>query len=579
LPNVPGSPQAVQSADSGFRPDVNGFSFRNYGDEIPTVGLTPAEMQRMFGESVIASKAGADLIIKHPAKRWMTEANKAMANGHCEGMAVLSELIYYKKVNPQTLGGSKAAELSLRDERVQKEIAYWWTTQVTSPGGVRKVHDSPNAVLDALMDAHRNGRNATEWWVLGIFKPDGTGGHTISPIAAMDFGNGTGRIEVYDNNFPSDIRAIEIDRVNNSWKYHASVNPSEISELYTGNASTQNLEAVSISARLGLQRCDFCDSLPGGMGTTPVEEYLQIWQDGEANLLISDETGRRIGYLETGEFINEIPGAEVKYFKFAEKKKTPLYILPAIGTFTIAINGLWLTEESFMGVMMIGPGSELGVQRIPVGPGSRDYVDVIKVGEMYRLKYRSNHDGSPEFILGADSEEGGYEFSVSGVKVEEDGSISANLDMKGGQFSLDAGDKTDPAGFQVAMSRIDQNGEQLFSGSSSAVEANGGIIMDFGSWQGDGSMPVQIINRNDGTITDDRMTNNHEFGYSSANPTIENALNPSGGLGEPSGLSGNTQPPSGQPGAGTYPDNGGIQGSILLPRLSGQDEITWNPES
>ena len=87
--NISGQPQTINATDSGFRPDINGFSFQNYGSDIPTVGLTPKDMQRMFGDKVIASNAGGKIILTPPANRWMIEANNAMADGHCEGMAVL----------------------------------------------------------------------------------------------------------------------------------------------------------------------------------------------------------------------------------------------------------------------------------------------------------------------------------------------------------------------------------------------------------------------------------------------------------------------------------------------------------
>src|SRR5512133_435905 len=50
--------------DTGFRPEVDGFAYQNYGDvgQTPTgetfdvVNLTPIEMRRMFGDEVCASK-------------------------------------------------------------------------------------------------------------------------------------------------------------------------------------------------------------------------------------------------------------------------------------------------------------------------------------------------------------------------------------------------------------------------------------------------------------------------------------------------------------------------------------------
>lgn len=577
--NTSGQYQAVHAEDSGFRPEVNGFSFENYGNDIPTVGLTPAELQRMFGDNVIASRADGKIILTPPANRWMIEANNAMANGHCEGMAVLSELIYYNRVDPLMLGGKKAMELSIEDKMLQKEIAYWWTTQVTSPGGSKNVHDSPNAVFDTLMSQFKDGPKAAEWWVLCLSKPDGTDGHTITPIAVEDFGNGTAKIKVYDNNFPNEIRAIEIDRSNNTWKYYASVNPNEPSALYTGNASTENLEVVSISPRLGKQRCDFCDNSLDGTYALSGEGYIQVWQDGKANLLITDKLGRRIGYLEPDKFINEIPNAEVKRFKFgAVRKSAPLYILPAGGNFTVEINGRGLTEDGFLGVMMIGPGSEMGVQRTLLGPGDRDYMDVIKVGGQYQLRYRSNRAKAIDLIVGMASDKGNYEFEVEGAKVEPNGRVGANLDSDKGNFIFDTNGNSHPGQFQVTMRRIDPiAGEQVFSNEATVLNPNDAVVMNFANWQGEGSnMPIQIINGNGGTTTRD-LTNNQDIGYSPSSSMVssETSSSDSGNIVVPPSLPSDAQIAT-TPTAPTV-DEGDVMGSpFTRPLIEGQDPITIN---
>ena len=109
--NSSGQPGSNEMDDGGFRPDINGFSFQNYGDDPSIVDLTPVEMQRMFGDKVCASTADGKCVLTYPAKRWMDEAIKAMGYGHCEGIAVLSDLIYYNQVNPSKFGGNNTIEL------------------------------------------------------------------------------------------------------------------------------------------------------------------------------------------------------------------------------------------------------------------------------------------------------------------------------------------------------------------------------------------------------------------------------------------------------------------------------------
>ena len=338
----------LTTANSGFHPDINGFNFENYGGGFPAINLTPIEMQRMFGDRVIESKTVDDkIILTHPARRWMDEANKAIEGGHCEGMAVLSALIYYNKTSPIRFGGSVAGDLHIEDDLLQREIAYWWATQVTTPGGSIRVNDSPNAVFDTLAETFKEGLKAKEWWVMGLYLPDGSGGHSVTPYAVEDMGNGTAKIWIYDNNIPKAKRAIEIDRRANTWKYLASISPDEPSELYVGNASTRSLEIVSTSSRLGLQNCDFCNrgnssSINVTKGALLSLNRSQIWLDGIKYILVNDSYGRRFGFLSSGDFVNEIPGAEKIDLMFqmtGNIDHRAVYIVPANQDISIQVVG------------------------------------------------------------------------------------------------------------------------------------------------------------------------------------------------------------------------------------------------
>jgi hypothetical protein len=78
----------VTSADSGFRPEITGFTSKIM-EEIRGRGLTPEEIQIMFGDQVCVGDVPAPNTWR---RRWMEEANEAMNGSHCDGMAVLSLL-------------------------------------------------------------------------------------------------------------------------------------------------------------------------------------------------------------------------------------------------------------------------------------------------------------------------------------------------------------------------------------------------------------------------------------------------------------------------------------------------------
>ena len=92
-------------ADLGFRPDVDGFSFSNYAGEKGYEGLTPEDLRRMVGKDVCASQPKGNCILTPTWTYWMEMANSMSDGGHCQGMAVLSLLLYEKLIDVNDFGG------------------------------------------------------------------------------------------------------------------------------------------------------------------------------------------------------------------------------------------------------------------------------------------------------------------------------------------------------------------------------------------------------------------------------------------------------------------------------------------
>ncbi len=390
-----GDTPAAGAADSGFRPEVNGFNFENYGGESDIANLSPAEMQRMFGDQVCANQADG-CTLTPPARQWMEQMIECMSGGHCEGMAVLSSLMYFDQISASNFGGNSANDLALiGNEPLQHEIAYWWVTQSTWPGGFSKVNESPSVVLDALISTFNEGKSASEWWAVGIYKRDFTGGHAITPYAVEDKGNDIFHIFVYDNNYPDQSRSIEVNREANTWSYEASTNPSVEADLYEGDAETHTLEVVAISPRLATQEGDFAqaylmDNRNIGLASPLLEsqDVVEIWLDGEADLLITTADGKRIGWLEDGSFVNEIDGAKSTDLKFGvdvwDINEEPVYLIPSnIEFFTIRVDGSRLEEPAAAEVTLIGPGYDMVVEELWLEPGEFDEMEIATLGPQH----------------------------------------------------------------------------------------------------------------------------------------------------------------------------------------------------
>jgi hypothetical protein len=508
-------PPANGAADSGFRPEVDGFSFENYGGEDYIVNLTAVEMQRMFGDQACANQTNG-CTLTPPARQWMEQMNEGMSGGHCEGMAVLSSLMYYDKVEPGDFGGSITNELDLGNEALQREIAYWWVTQATWPGGYEKVNESPSAVLDTMINAFADGKDASEWWALGIYKRDYSGGHAITPYAVEDQGNGLYHVFVYDNNYPNETRIMEINRDDETWSYEASTNPDVEADLYEGDIDTQTLEVVAISPRLQEQEGDFSEASAPNTGhystaklapTNP--DVIQVWLDGETNLLITTEDGRRIGWLDDGTFVNEIQGADSANLRFGidvwEIDEEPVYLLPTdIEAFTVTVDGSQLEEASPAEVTIIGPGYTIVIEELWLDPGEADNIEIQTLGpQYYGMTYSSDYSDSPDIVFGIETEDADYEFIVRGTDLEPGGAFNVELDYPNGDFILNTTGQEEYGIYQLLILRIDDEGEHVFGHNEIELLPNDTMYANFLDWEGEGStLYLDFDYESDGTLDD-----------------------------------------------------------------------------
>jgi hypothetical protein len=500
--------EGAEINDSGFRPNIDGFSFQNYAEDPVTVDLTSAELQRMFGDKVCASTAGGKCTLTYPAERWMDQAVSAMKSGHCEGIAVLSSLLYYNKTSPGLFGGNSVINLSLQDVLLQREIGYWWTTQVTSPGGSKKVLESPQVVLETLASAFGNGSGSGEMWVMGIYLPDGSGGHAITPYAVEDLGNGTARILVYDNNWPKDSRFIEVDTLTNSWRYQASSNPDEPNSLYSGNASTRNLEIVSLSSRLGQQQCDFCGKESGAANESAAgsTKNIQIWQSGKARALVTDENGQRVGLLESGQLVNEIPGAEIRNLKFGPvgmgSAHPPVILLPlalindshlAIEISSTANN----SQKNQADTAIIAPGFALASSVPDLGRGLNQSMDLFSEGEAYNVSIGANRQLSPTISIDTDYQR----ITLSGLKIDPSGRINISMDPALGAFSMSTLGNLKPGTLELLMTTLDpaSGASSTFKSLDLMLRPDDAVSMDLaGSFAGSDSPSLAVSRKNGG---------------------------------------------------------------------------------
>ena len=467
--------------DFGFIPEENGFSFENYGDDIPATNLTADELRRMFGDEVCADINGDECILTPPAEQWMEQINGDMAGGHCEGMAVLSLMMYTGQVSPTDFGGELASELDINDEALQREIAYWWATQAVDPTASSVIRGTPMEILETIEQMDVNG----ETYTIGIYN-DRDEGHAITPFGVEDKGDGLYAILAYDNNYPGEVRELFVDSRDNSWTYETSINPQVESDVWSGNADTGTLDLTPTSARLEIQACPFCEggySSIGGKLAAPAQALNQVFLDGEGHILITDDSGNRLGYVD-GKIINEIEGASYTKYRMLASGNTPepIYSIPADLDVTITIDGTELVEETLTDLVMIGAGFSIGVEGIYLEPGQVDVAYFYPTDET--IAYETTSDESPSIIFAIENPnaEADYYFELYGTDMVGGGTITAWLDSKAGDLLINTEQLNGEGSFNFYLTRITDQLEEEFTAEEIALKEGALVYINYAEW-------------------------------------------------------------------------------------------------
>lgn len=457
-------------ADSGFRPDHDGFGFENYGNDVDPENMTPYEVEDIFGPDVCVRGDGVDCVLSPLASKWMDTQNEAMAGGHCMGFSVTALRMFEKSVKAKDYGASTPVKLPLQGNTdLQSLIAENWTYQnlPTIQDGV--IQGTPTKVLKALGAALNSD---SEQYTLAIFRADGGGGHAITPFAIEDQGGGQEKILVYDNNFPGIVRKIDVDTNADTWHYVGGTNPKDLGEVYDGNAKTQSMSLYPTSPGEDYQPCPFCkDGNAGGdglgasdAGTTgstlgdakDATDYNEIrLHSGRRNhphLILTDEHGNQSGIVD-GKLINEIPGVKIDRTLAVqnwEETPEPAFRAPVGLPLAVSVDGSHLTKKVTANVTLSGAGLAIEVDQIKLAPGQVDYIEFL--GSGFGLTYNTDEHSktSPDLYATVEDTKGGkdkyYVVGVTALGFSGGSRIGFTVDQLSGKFDLDTtGTKASPA--------------------------------------------------------------------------------------------------------------------------------------
>ena len=453
-------------ADSGFRPDADGFSFANYGNDGGPQNMLPGNVERLFGTQVCISGSGEDCVLTPAAQSWMDTENENMAGGHCMGFSVASLRLYAETLTTEDFGGEVTHDLELMDNiALQSTVAESFVYQ-----GLQSVLDqqftgTPTEVVEKLIELLDAGEDT---YTLGFYKRDGSGGHAMTPFAVEDKGNGQMAILVYDNNYPDTIQAMEIDTNANTFRYVGAPNPDVEPDVYDGDATTIPLELIPTTPGEAEQGCPFCDAelVEQGEGKGSVlsaaDRYTEISLTGDpANhprLLLTTDDGSQAGFVD-GRLVQDIPGVQVVR-QWADDPSLggpePKFRIPAGTSVNVTIDGSDLTQTSEdLNLNFSGDGKVISAEDFSMEPGQVDEM-YVAAGDTVNIVYTTNaEDGvAPTFFAGVDEQDASYTLGATAVGLEKGSQLGFVILQDSGQVLFDTSDATGADGTVTVIAVI-----------------------------------------------------------------------------------------------------------------------------
>lgn len=560
-----GLPRAVQAQDDdddasgiiasiGFDPKINGFGFRNFGEnpDYEENDLTADDLIRMFGaENVcIEGSTARDCVLYETADRWREEAIEKMNGGHCDGFSVSSLRMFVgrpfkgrKTPADFQRGATKLFDLQ-KNAITSNYVSYYQTLTFLKETYIFRAptfKKKPTEIMEMIVAAMKSKKEfyTLEVWMLD--KGKYTRGHSVLPIAVEDMGDQQYRIHVYDNNYPGQTKYVTINAKNETWRYHTANNPAETARDYVGSLKTNTLGLKRLSDRTRARyECPFCDEdeeeegdddeafydngLPRNfmMNASYVRkakraqsepESMYVSLSGEADLLITDPSGKRIGYDPVKQAtVNEINGGVENIIAGdIEDDLSPEYLIPNNSSnkkpYKIQISGKTLEAEETSELQIYGAGFVVGFEDISVDKGETLNMTVSQDGR--ELSFTASADGeTPSIYISTDdgADQPSYDFEIGGIALSAGKTVSVKLDPDNGliYFKDDDGDEDK---YDISVTRTNPDGKvSVFKELDMDIGDRNVYVLNFGAWDGEGDICVKDDEDGDGSFDDEQCT-------------------------------------------------------------------------
>ena len=262
------------AADSGVKPNENGFAFANFGSSATTEIFNSADLVTMFGSGACVGGITTPCTPTAQASAWAKMVNESRASGHCEGLAVQAASRFDAKAIPATKSLTNTGD-------VTHGIIRAFATQFLPEVQDATATWAKKSLVDIVNELSTAFANKSASYTMGLYTS--TGGHAVLPYAIEFPKPDLAVVKVYDSNWPGMERYVVIDLAKKSWTFSFSgENPQEDADAWSGKAG--DIDITSMGARTSAT-CPFCGD------DTKVSASVLLIRSTSLNWSVKTKTG------------------------------------------------------------------------------------------------------------------------------------------------------------------------------------------------------------------------------------------------------------------------------------------------
>ncbi len=509
-----------------------GYGFPNYGEQ--SRDLTAEDLVFMFDRDKVCLHLKGPCVPTAVAQQWLDKEIKTASSGHSYGLAVSSLALFTgipfqeQTVNAASFqaSASNAFDMRVRNSAVSNYIMYYFVSQTLAPvygkasytelnSDTQTAGLTPVDILKNIIDSLEQG-DPDNYYLLGIERQEQPKNrHILIPYAVEEGDEGETWVWVYDNQYPGDFsysRVLLINQEKDTWYYNQAANPSETSLIYRGDATSNTLYLIPLSAHKEKFVCPFCSgdvTRKARNAAVGSERTLRFHAQGESQMLIELTGGKRIGTeLDTGREINEITDSFLIREHHSPTKNTPSRIeIPmqeADENISILLHELGFTSEQETSFFATGPNYIVGLEDLRHDPNEIMALSLQADGQKISFTANEESEPAPQVFMAFDPEDGpselpGYIFRLEGgtLKASKTLTYEVNLDSKYVDITND--NQVTDSTYHLHFTHVSSAGHNHFKTSSIDVPAGQVARIEFDAWDGSNDLLyLKLDNEGDG---------------------------------------------------------------------------------